>query len=344
VATFPQWEYGLLSALGAPASQNNLTALNLWAQSEGSVTNNALATSGRGAGASTCVAQCGSSSPIYEYDNVQDGVAQMARFLGGSYYTGIVRAFQQDAGLSAIFSAINASPWCKGCQNGQYPIALSNAVGGKKVSTSPTVGGGSAGAGTGTSAGTGGDGSGLSACVVQFPLSFSTPIGSIGGCLLNKGQLKWWTGAVAIVAGLGLASFGVVMLAAYGYDNSGAKQAVNRTARTIGIGTSLFAGQPELAAGIAASTRGGGSRRQPARSRPASSAEPRTAGRLESADIERQYRETVRQQGPIGPRGGSATSQRVRERQRRGTSVAGSGRPRTPEQKRRARERAAQPF
>jgi hypothetical protein len=341
VATFPQWEYGLLSALGAPASTNNLTALNLWAQSEGSVTNNALATSGRGAGASTCVAQCGSSSPIYEYDNVGDGVAQMARFLGGSYYTGIVRAFQQDAGLSAIYSAINASPWCKGCQNGQYPIALSNAVGGKKVSTSPTVGGG-AGGGTGTGTGTGAGGTDLSSCVVQFPLSFSTPLGSVGGCLLNKGQLKWLTGAVAIVAGLGLASFGVIMLAAYGYDNSGAKQAVNRTARTIGVGTSLLAGQPEVAAGIAATSRRGSTTRS--RPRASSSDGERRAGRLESADIERQYRETVRQQGPIGPRGGSATSQRVRERQRRGTSVPGSGRPRTPEQRRRARERAAQPF
>ena len=52
MANFPQWEYDLLKGIGAPASQNNLAALNFWAQSEGSVTNNPLATSGKGAGAS----------------------------------------------------------------------------------------------------------------------------------------------------------------------------------------------------------------------------------------------------------------------------------------------------
>ena len=92
-STFPQWEYDLLQSFGAPASKNNLTALNLWAQSEGSVTNNPLATSGKGVGATKCVAQCGGTSPIYEYDTEADGVAQMASFLKGSYYTAIIRAF-----------------------------------------------------------------------------------------------------------------------------------------------------------------------------------------------------------------------------------------------------------
>jgi hypothetical protein len=316
MATFPQWEYDLLKALGAPPSQNNLTALNLWAQSEGSVTNNPLATSGRGKGATKCVAQCGGTSPIYEYDTEADGVAQMSGFLKGSYYTAIVRAFAQDAGLAAIFQAINSSPWCKCCQNGQYPIDLSQAVGGKAPGTSPSVGTGSGG----TAAGGGGSSSGsnLSQCVIQLPgfLFFSGP------CFLTKGGVKWLSGVAALMAGSAIGMFGVVLLAAYGFDRSGAKQAAGKVAKTVGIGGALLAGQPEVAAGVAAT-----SRRSAPRQAPASAAsEPATAGRRESRQIERRFRETERQQGPIGPRGGNPTSTRVAARERRGTSVPGAPR------------------
>jgi hypothetical protein len=242
VANFPQWEYDLLKALGAPASKNNLTALNLWAQSEGSVTNNPLATSGQGAGATVCVAQCGSTSPIYEYDTEADGVAQMARFLKGSYYTSIVRAFTDDAGLAAIFQAINSSPWCKGCQNGQYPVDLSQAVGGKDSEISTTVGSGAAPGQKGAAAG-----SSLSQCVIQAPgfLFLSGP------CFLTKGGVKWLSGAVCIWAGAVMAGFGVVLLASAVGKSTGATETAKKGARTIGIGGALLAGQPEAAAGIA---------------------------------------------------------------------------------------------
>jgi hypothetical protein len=200
---------------------------------------------------------------------------------------------------------------------------------------------------TGSSSSVGSD---LSTCVVQFPglLFFSGP------CILTKGGVKWLSGAAAMVAGTGVFIFGVVMLAAWGYDNSGAKQAVGSTARKIGIGTSLLTGQPEVAAGIAASGRSSSSRRaprtaglgpstQPSRT-PSSTSSPRTAGRIESWNIERRFRDLQRQQGPIGPRGANPTATRIAQRERRGTSVPGSGRPRTPEQRQRARERAAQPF
>jgi hypothetical protein len=331
VATFPQWEYDLLKALGAPASQNNLTALNLWAQSEGSVTNNPLATSGKGVGATTCVAQCGSSSPIYEYDTEAHGVAQMAQFLKGSYYTAIVRAFVQDSGLAAIYQAINASSWCKGCQNGHYPTELFSAANGTSPSTSPTVGTGSA-----TGAGGSGSGSSLSECVIQLPgfLFFSGP------CFLTKGGVKWLSGVAALGAGVLLGGFGVVLLASAVGKSTGATSAVGKVAKTVGIGGSLLAGQPEVAAGIEA--------RSALRPKPASSsAAPRgtrtssggsgsssgsgsdlpAAGRLESRRIERRYQDAQRQQGPIGPRGGNPTANRVASRERRGTSVPGARRP-----------------
>jgi len=338
MATFPAWECDLLKALGAPCSQNNLTALNLWAQSEGSVTNNPLATSGYGAGRTVCVAQCGSSSPIFEYDNEADGVAQMSKFLSGSYYTAIVRAFQQDAGLAAIFQAINSSPWCKGCQNGQYPIALSQAVGGKGPGVNPNVGaGGSANPGSPAGAQ---PGSGLSACVLQLPgfLFFSGP------CLVTKGNVKWFSGAAALVAGTGLAVFGIVLLASTGFGSPGAKQAVGKVAKTAGLGASLFAG-PEVAAGAGiASKAGGAAKKAPARTAAAAprTSSPPVAGRRESREIERRFREAERQQGPIGPRGGNPTATRIASRERRGTTAPGAGRRMSEAERRRIR--ATQPF
>lgn len=296
MATFPQWEYDLLKALGAPSSPNNLAALNLWAQSEGSVTNNPLATSGQGAGASKCVAQCGSSSPIYEYDTEANGVAQMSSFLKGSYYTAIVRAFQQDAGLAAIYQAINSSPWCKGCQNGRYPIALANQVSlPGSQSTNPTVGTGQASSGSGGGS-SGGSGSSLQDCVIKFPgLLFLS-----GPCILTKGGVKWLSGMAALVVGTGLGMFGVVVLAAYGFDASGARRAVTRTA-----------GALPTPVGRAIRATGGGSRSRNVSRGTSSRGSLPTAGRRESREIDRRYAETVRQQGPIGPRGG--TSQASRE-------------------------------
>jgi hypothetical protein len=178
----------------------------------------------------------------------------MAGFLKGSYYTAIVRAFQQNSGLAAIYQAINASPWCKGCQNGSYPVDLSKVVGGGSQSINPAVGTGSGGSASG-SGGSSSQGSGLSACVVQFPglLFFSGP------CILTKGGVKWLGGALCIAVGAVGMTVGVVLLASAAGQSTGATEAVKKGARTIGIGGSLLAGQPEAAAGIAAATKGTGS-------------------------------------------------------------------------------------
>lgn len=320
MANYPAWECDLLKALGAPCSANNLLALNLWAQSEGSVTNNALATSGQGAGATKCVAQCGSTSPIYEYATEADGVAQMAQFLKGGYYTAIVRAFQQDAGLAAIYQAINSSPWCKGCQNGQYPVVLAKQVGGAAQQVNPNTGAGSGGGSAGGTSSSTGSGSGLSTCVISFPgfLFFSGP------CLLTKGGVKWLSGVAALLAGAAIGTFGVVLIAASVGKSTGATAAVKRATRTIGIPASLAAGQPEVAAGIKATTR------PPATPRPRARTEPVNVGRLQSRRIEQRFRSAERDQGPIGPRGANRTSTRVAREGRRGTSYPGPRRRREP--------------
>jgi hypothetical protein len=163
-------------------------------------------------------------------------------------------------------------------------------------------------------------GADLSTCVIQFPgfLFFSGP------CLLTKGGVKWLTGVAALTFGAGVFTFGVVMLAAWGFDRSGAKQAVTSTAKKVGIGASLLTAQPEVAAGIAATSR-----------KPASSGQPATAGRIESRQIERRFRAAERDQGPIGPRGANASSRRAYERR---TSTPGGGRRPGAEQRRRATE------
>lgn len=341
MAKYPQWEYDLLRYLGTPAPltnegmdtqfPNSLLALNLWAQSEGSVTNNALATSGKGVGATTCVAQCGSSSPIYLYDTEANGVAQMGRFLQGSFYTKIVSALVSNADLATIYGAINSSSWCKGCQNGQYPIDLSQAVGGKAPGVSGSVGTGGTAGGQG-GAGANPQGKDLSGCKFSGP-SFDFLFFKASTCLLSQGQWKAVSGAIALAAGVALGGFGVILLASSGFGSPGAKQAVGKVASAVpGLGT---AGKITRGTGAGAAKPTPTPARRQAPAAPAS--QPATAGRVQSRQIERRYEQTQRDQGPIGPRGGNPTATRVASRERRGTSVAGPG-------SSERRRRASQPF
>jgi len=79
-------------------------------------------------------------------------------------------------------------------------------------------------------------------------------------CFLSWCQAKAIISAAEIATGGVIFVFGVVMLAGYGYDHSGAKQAVNSTTRRIGVGTALLAGQPEAAGAIELASKRGGSR------------------------------------------------------------------------------------
>jgi hypothetical protein len=234
----------LLAALGAPKSASNLQALNYWAQSEGNVINNPLATSGQGAGATTCVAQCGSSSPIYEYATEAQGVAQMARFMGGSNSAGIVHALQQDAGLAGVYQAINGSKWCAGCQNGHYPVQLYQAVLGSGGSVSSGVGsgaGGSPGGGTGGAATPGPKSCALgitvpsagNAIVSVLTLGLVNTGGQNTICFVTGGQWKALKSAFFIAAGIGIGGFGVIVLAAWGFQATGAKRAVGKVAGSL---------------------------------------------------------------------------------------------------------------
>lgn len=123
------WQTDLLARWGAPASSTNVEALTLWAQGEGTTDeNNPLAVSGWHVGATKCLAQCGTGSPVYAYGTMAQGVAATTAFAAGSNSAGIVASFRDNAGLLAIFDAINSSEWCRGCQGGRYPEPLWAAV------------------------------------------------------------------------------------------------------------------------------------------------------------------------------------------------------------------------
>ena len=179
-----------------------------------------------------------------------------------------------------------------------------------------------------SSSATPGQASNLSQCVIQLPgfLFFSGP------CFLTKGGVKWLSGVAALMAGTAVGMFGVVLLAASVGKSTGATAAVRKAA-------SILPGPVGSVAKAAPSTSSGGSVSR-------GTSEPERAGRLESRRIERRYEAAQEDQGPIGPRGGSSTSQRVAREQRQGTSYTPTGRqgrPTTTEIARR-RARAKQPF
>src|SRR3974390_2030429 len=135
------WRNLLLSKLGAPQSNTNLYALNLWAASEGtpSYIKNWLATTLVCCGGSQYI-----SSGVQQYPTVADGVEATYLTLVGGGYSKVVAEFQVGTSLYGIWDAINSSPWCSGCQKGHYPIAWYNALG-----SNPPPGGGGGGGGGG---------------------------------------------------------------------------------------------------------------------------------------------------------------------------------------------------
>ncbi len=115
------WEADLTFIMGAPASADNVLALDLWAQSEGmpAWANNWLATTQDWPGAGIW-----NSAGVKTYPTLAAGLEATATTLSSPDYAVIVGYFQGDQGLANIYTAINASPWCRGCSNGNYPIAL----------------------------------------------------------------------------------------------------------------------------------------------------------------------------------------------------------------------------
>jgi hypothetical protein len=122
----PPWVQALEDFMGWPHTAVNERALLLWAASEGlpDNANNWLAESTPYPGSYPPPAPY--SVPFY-YE-MQSGVDAIGQFLEGSNYADVRAKFQQGTSLLDIYFAIRDSKWCSGCQGGNYPIQLWQAV------------------------------------------------------------------------------------------------------------------------------------------------------------------------------------------------------------------------
>ena len=116
---------GVMEDIGGPFSQHTLDALLYWADSEGvpESWNNPLATTYSGYGGADV-----NSAGVKSYPTEQDGIDATYATLQGGGYSAVVKAIRGNASWSDIWSAVNASPWCGGCQGGKYPVALYDAI------------------------------------------------------------------------------------------------------------------------------------------------------------------------------------------------------------------------
>lgn len=129
------WRILLLSALNAPQSNLCIDALQWWADSEGmpAYANNWLATTEDGYGGVPY-----NSTGVKAYPTITDGVDATAATLGAGTYRNLVAALQSGTSLQDIWSEVNSSPWCAGCQAGLYPVVLFRHLGATPSPTPPS--------------------------------------------------------------------------------------------------------------------------------------------------------------------------------------------------------------
>lgn len=207
---FPAWEYALLQKRGWPATTANLIGLNLWAKSEGmpATENNPLAITNPnqefGPDSGTV-----NSNGVVRFDSLQGGVDATSAFLDAPSYAGIDAAFKQGGSLTAIYTAINASPWCRGCTGGRYPAALAQYAGGGSVALGsiPIFHGGSA---SGANAAQGGQAESASGFYQCNPNSVI--VGGLGFNVLNACEAKALVGGLLIASGVLVMTMGGIIL------------------------------------------------------------------------------------------------------------------------------------
>lgn len=119
------WRNFLLRAIGAPENRITLGSLTAWAHSEGVVPtcHNHLAASDRLIGD-----RPGPAASIFCYPSEGAMIALYANKLDSGIYQGIRAALRRGDQYADVWKAINASPWCRGCQEGKYPTALYSAA------------------------------------------------------------------------------------------------------------------------------------------------------------------------------------------------------------------------
>jgi hypothetical protein len=203
----------LWTANGGPASAAPMAAAIAMAESGGCPTS--VAGAGCGGNPSQSTDTNGGSYGLWQINGSHDGVDGAAPAKGGplpgsSWINSMFNpAANAKEAISISQNGTNWSAWST-YKNGAYKQYLNGGSGSNAVLTS-------AAAST--------PGSSLSTCVLQAPgfLFFSGP------CFLTEGGVKWLKGAFFLTAGSMLGIFGVLVLAAYGFEASGAKGAIQKT-------------------------------------------------------------------------------------------------------------------
>lgn len=114
------WVADVLGGLHATPTVGNTNVLRLWAASEGmpAGTYNWLAATDKRKGSRNY-----NKAGVQEYPSYRVGVEVVVTKLSGKLY-GDIGAALVAGDARAAYEAINTSPWCKGCQGGEYPVAV----------------------------------------------------------------------------------------------------------------------------------------------------------------------------------------------------------------------------
>jgi hypothetical protein len=226
---YPSWTYAFLQSIGAPATSNNLYALQQWSLSEDptgsylSARNNPLATTDF-SGSNGYVLSNDGTTKIPTFPTLAAGAAAFAHTLsnGANGYSGIVSAFQSGTtSLSQIYQAINNSDWCRGCNGGQYPPTLAASV---NKTPAPGNFGGSTGSTTALASDVSGQSgssqgsSGNDPCIIGEGGLLG--IGAV--CFMNHSQAKAFVAGMLIAVGGVTMGLGVILIVAFGLAGSGA--------------------------------------------------------------------------------------------------------------------------
>lgn len=135
------WRVQLLNSVGAPVTWPNLDGLQAWALSESGY-NSSYGTNLAGPLAYNPLAITDSygvptvgdvnSAGVKQFGSTAAGVDATSRFLQHGY--GNVIQALRDSNPDALYSAVNQSGWCAGCEGGNYPVALHDWLGGSSFS------------------------------------------------------------------------------------------------------------------------------------------------------------------------------------------------------------------
>jgi len=105
-----QWATDVLTALGMPVTQQNMTAMTAWAKAEGTAAAfNPIATTQSAAGATNF-----NSVGVKNYTTYGDGVAATVKTLTNGRYGNILAALSAGNDAEAVARAVADSPWGTG--------------------------------------------------------------------------------------------------------------------------------------------------------------------------------------------------------------------------------------